>query len=216
MKRFIPVYLFLALLCIPSDGYAISLWQERENSGRESFFSDRRAHRIGDIITVKIVEASTAKTDANTNTKRESTIQDEVKSWVKVVLESTGIIPDIKASKVAHNLLPKIDTSASHEYKSKGKTTRSQKLNASITTRIVAILPNGNYVIEGERSIVVNGEAQEITLTGEIRPEDITGDNTVLSSRIANAKIRYKGTGTVGDKQNKGILEWIFDLAWLF
>ncbi len=216
MKKLGALFILFVLLGPSMDGYAVSLWQAREASGRSSFFTDRRAHRVGDIITVKITEISTAETNADTNTKRESSIKDEVKSWIKLVLNGLGIIPDIKASKISHNLLPKIETTASHEYKSKGKTTRSQKLTASITAKIVAVLPNGDYVIEGQRSVLVNGERQEITLTGEVRPDDIDGDNTVLSSRIANAKIRYKGTGTVGDKQNKGIMEWIFDLAWLF
>ncbi len=216
MKRSGFLFLFFVFFGLAVNAYAISLWEAREASGKTSFFVDRRAHRVGDIITVRITEVSTAETNADTNTKRESSIKDEVKSWIKLVLNGLGIIPDIKASKVSHNLLPKIETTASHEYKSKGKTTRSQKLTASITAKIVAVLPNGNYVIEGQRSVLVNGERQEITLTGEVRPDDIDGDNTVLSSKIANAKIHYKGTGTVGDKQNKGIMEWIFDLAWLF
>ncbi len=196
---------------------ASSLWQAREEMHKGSFFVDRRAHRVGDILTIVVSEISTAETSADTKTKRESTIKDEIKSWIKVVLNGLGILPDIKAYSPQVTNLPKIDTSASHEYKSKGKTTRSQKLTAKIAVKIVEILPNGNYVVEGEKEILVNGERQKVTITGEVRPDDVRDDNTVESYKVANARILYKGTGTVGDKQNnKGLLEWFFDLAWLF
>ena len=205
------------VLIFSTEAMAGSLWMERERMGKGSMFVDRRARRIGDILTIVITETSTAETDADTKTKRESTIKDEVKSWIKVVLNSLGILPDIKAYSVPTTNLPKIDTTASHEYKSKGKTTRSQKFVAKMSAKIIDILPNGIFVIEGQKEIEINGERQYVTLTGEVRPEDITADNTVESSRIANAKISCKGLGTIGDKQNsKGLLEWFFDLAWLF
>ncbi len=215
MKRSIGLVLGLLWLC--SNLFASSLWQAREEMHKGSFFIDRRAHRVGDILTIVVSEISTAETSADTKTKRESTIQDEVKSWVKVVLNKMGILPDIKAFSRQVDNLPNMDVSASHEYKSKGKTTRSQRLTAKIAVKIVEILPNGNYVVEGQKQILVNGERQEVTFTGEVSPEDIRDDNTVESYKVANARIFYKGNGTVGDKQNgKGLLELLFDLAWLF
>ncbi len=214
------VWLYLVVLILGVNwserGLCISLWQERELSGKRSMFVDRKAHRIGDIVTILIQENSSATSDANTDTKRESDIKDEVKSWIKVILNSLGILPDIKALKVVNDYLPKIELSADHQYKSEGTTTRSQKLQARLSAKIVEILPNGNYILEGKQDVLVNGEKQTITITGEVRPDDITSENTVVSSAIANAKIVYSGSGTVGDKQKKGLLEWIFDLAWLF
>ncbi len=209
--------LIAGMFLLMPNVFAVSLWQAREEAHKGSFFVDRRAHRVGDILTIVIDEISTAETSADTKTKRESTIQDEVKSWIKVILNKVGILPDIKVFSPETSNLPKIDTSASHEYKSKGKTTRSQKLTARIAVKIVEILPNGNYIVEGQKEILINGEKQEITITGEVRPDDVRGDNTVDSSNVANARIFYKGKGTVGDKQNgKGLLEYLFDLAWLF
>ncbi len=215
MRKFLFCFVCASLL-LSHMSYAQSLWQAREEMGRTSFFVDRRAYRVGDILTVLIEEKSSAEVVANTKTERDSTIKDEVKSWIKVILNGLGILPDIKAITTAASNLPKIETDASHEYESKGKSTRGQKLTAQITVKIVEILPNGNFVVEGSRQVTVNGENQMITLVGEVRPEDISSDNTILSSKIANAQIFCKGKGVIGDKHKKGILEWLFDIAWLF
>lgn len=95
-----------------------------------------------------------------------------------------------------------------------GSTARGGTLEAKMTTRVVEIFPNGNLRIEGRQRIVINGEDQEIVVSGVVRPRDISPDNTVLSTYVADAEIVFNGTGVVGDKQTPGLLTRLLD--WLF
>ncbi len=207
----------LPLICaVAGNVSAQSLWAVRESSGKGSMFTDRVAHRVGDVVTILIVEESTASATANSDSKRTTDIKDEIKNWVKLILKGSGVLKDIKATPLSTDNLPTLELSAENQYKAEGTTDREQKLNARITAKIIEVLPNGNFLIEGNREVLLNTEKQIITLTGEIRPDDILSDNTVLSSSIANAHIQYSGKGKLGDKHGKGALEWLFDLAWLF
>ncbi len=78
------------------------------------------------------------------------------------------------------------------------------------------VLPNGNLVVQGTREVLVNHEQQFITLTGIARPQDITRDNVVLSTQLADANITIGGLGVVADKQRSGWGTWIFDWIWPF
>jgi flagellar L-ring protein precursor FlgH len=89
-------------------------------------------------------------------------------------------------------------------------------LNATITARIINVLPNGNLMIEGRRNIKVNNEDQEIMLEGTIRPRDISPNNTVNSIYVADARISYSGRGIISDRQSPGWLMNIVDKLWPF
>ncbi|HDG98416.1 MAG TPA: flagellar basal body L-ring protein FlgH, partial [Desulfobacterales bacterium] len=106
--------------------------------------------------------------------------------------------------------------SMSNSFDGSGSTSRDETMTASITARVVEVLPNGNLYIRGTRQIKVNNEVQYITLSGLIRPYDISPDNTVLSSYIADAKIEYTGKGAVSDKQRPGWLMRLLDYVWPF
>ena len=82
-----------------------------------------------------------------------------------------------------------------------------------MTAKIVSVLPGGNYLVEGTRYVEVNDEKQTIEVTGEIRPDDISSDNTVLSSRVANARIKFTGTGPASETAKPGLLTRV--LSWL-
>ena len=97
-----------------------------------------------------------------------------------------------------------------------GETSRDESMTASITARVIDVLPNGTLVIQGSREIKVNNENQRITLSGLIRPVDISPDNTILSSYVANARIEYSGSGSVSDKQRPGWLTRFVDFIWPF
>jgi flagellar L-ring protein FlgH len=81
--------------------------------------------------------------------------------------------------------------------------------------RVIGINENGDLVVAGEQSLEINGEEQLITLSGIVRPRDVTGDNTVLSSRIADARIRFAGEGFVTDQSKPGLLARIFNFLGL-
>jgi len=185
-----------------------SLFRE---SSYDGFFQDLRAHKVGDLVTINIVETSKATKKADTKTARTSSInagidsllgyESKMKSWgVPKAFDNTAMF---KAS-------------MGNKFDGSGSTSRDESMTASITARVVQVLPNGNLVVEGTRKIRVNNETQNITLSGIIRPSDISPDNTVLSSYIADARIDYTGSGPVSDKQRPGWLARIVDFVWPF
>jgi flagellar L-ring protein precursor FlgH len=106
--------------------------------------------------------------------------------------------------------------SMKNSFDGSGETSRNETMTASITARVMEVTPNGNLFIKGTRQVKVNNENQIITLTGLIRPVDVSPDNTVLSSYIADAKIEYTGSGPVSDKQRPGWLLRAIDFVWPF
>ncbi|HEU0265643.1 MAG TPA: flagellar basal body L-ring protein FlgH, partial [Geobacterales bacterium] len=101
-------------------------------------------------------------------------------------------------------------------YDGSGKTTRNENLQASITARIMEVLPNGNLMIEGRRNVKVNNEDQEIVLEGTVRPRDVSANNVVNSIHIADARISYTGKGVVSDRQRPGWLMTLLEKVWPF
>ncbi len=152
-----------------------------------SLYSDRKAHRVGDIVTIIVAESSKAsKSDATQTSKKSGT---------------NGSLSDF----FGLGKLPlKLGIDAGANYSGSGTTTRSDSMDAKISVFIKEILPNGNYLLEGTRNINVNDDMQSITIIGTVRPEDIRPDNTVLSIYLANAEIKYKGQG--GSSQPPGIV----------
>jgi flagellar L-ring protein precursor FlgH len=185
-----------------------SLFQESTYYG---FFQDLRAHKVGDLVTINIVETSKASKKADTNTARTSSIDAGINNLLgyEAKMGSWGV-----PHAFDNNAMVK--ASMANKFDGSGSTSRDESMTASITARVVRVLPNGNLFIEGTRKIRVNNETQNITLSGIIRPSDISPDNTVLSSYIANAKIDYTGKGPVSDKQRPGWLARVLDVVWPF
>jgi flagellar L-ring protein FlgH len=167
------------------------------NQGK-TLFSDHRARSVGDIITIEIVEIAQASNESSTETKKEQSNDISTSgSGALDFMPIAGMNSDIK-----------------NDYSGEGKTSRKGNLKAKITARITNTLPNGNFIIEGSRIVDVNGEKQTTILTGVIRPQDITPQNTVYSYNIADAQITYTGRGAVQDAQRPGIfarfVNWLF------
>ncbi|HVN98156.1 MAG TPA: flagellar basal body L-ring protein FlgH [Syntrophorhabdaceae bacterium] len=182
-----------------------TIW--RGASTTNTIFGDLRARAVGDIITVKIVEVSQASESATTDTKRTSQTTAGINNFLG--LESNNFPSSINPSKF-------IDANTQNDFSGSGATTRTGSLSATITARVVDVLPSGNLAIEGKREIVVNNEKKEILLQGIVRQKDIAYDNSVLSTQIADAKVIYTGIGIVGEKQRPGFLARIFDMFWPF
>lgn len=163
-----------------------------------SLYTDRKAHMLGDVLTVLISEESSASRTAKTYTQK----RDEVATSG----EGTGVLDFIPLFSGG------IDYKNLHD--GTGKTSRQGKLWATITTKVVEVLPNGDLRIEGKKTVLVNQDKEEITLKGLVRHEDIAADNTVLSIYLADAQIEYKGKGAVDAGQKKGIILRILD--WFF
>jgi flagellar L-ring protein precursor FlgH len=161
-------------------------------------FADRIARSVGDVITVLIVENSSASATARTNTKSEYDASIEA--------GGTGALDFIP--------LLSGEGSTSSEHKGDGRTVRQGTLRSTITANVIEVLPNGYLRISGEKSVIINGEKQLTVVSGVIRREDITPANTIYSDLIADAQITFKGKGVLGAVERPGIIARIFD--WIF
>jgi flagellar L-ring protein precursor FlgH len=102
------------------------------------------------------------------------------------------------------------------EHTGKGSIQRSDRVSGQLPARVVKVLDNGNMIIEGRRAVLVNDETQTFTLSGVIRPQDVTAGNTVLSSQIADAEIQMVGRGILSEAQRPGIIYRFLDWLRLF
>lgn len=183
----IAVLVLVLLLAGQSIAGAASLW-----SDQGSLFSDRKAHGVGDILTIVISESSSATRSGNSSNSKSGSTSVSAGSGFLKFIGSAGA--DGKDS-----------------FKSDGSITNTNKVSGRITVQVTAVKPNGNLVVSGTQSIRQNGEEQKITITGEVRPDDVSADNAVLSSDVANAQLRIDGKGPIANKQRQGILTQIFN-----
>ncbi|MFZ2619917.1 MAG: flagellar basal body L-ring protein FlgH [Alphaproteobacteria bacterium] len=168
-----------------------SIWQP----GNRQFFKDSRANKVGDIITIVVSENAEAETEANTETKRDTDMRADVDNLANLegLLKARHILDPL-----TNNLL---DTDSQKSYKGEGKTDRKDTLTANIAAVVTQVLPNGYMVVQGKREVVVNYELQDLQIQGIIRPEDVGSDNTIESSKIAEARIFYAGRGVIDETQ---------------
>jgi flagellar L-ring protein FlgH len=170
------------------------------------FYADKKALRVGDIITVRIVESAQASNTADTDLSRSSSANASFSTFF-------GKKKFLNLFKLGEDLLT---TSSENNHQGAGSTTRSGELTATMTAVVRDVLPNGNLVVQGTREVLVNHEQQFITLTGIVRPLDVDRDNVVLSTQLADASITIGGLGVVADKQRSGWGTWFFDFVWPF
>ena len=173
-------------------------------------YRDSRACRVGDILMVEIVETSSGEKNARTKTERESSISAGVsqffglEKWLSK--KNANFIPSDKS----------LEVDLKNDFEGTGSTERNSTVTATISARIIEVTMEGNLVIQGYREIRVNNETQFLTLTGLVRPRDVTPDNSVKSTNIADARIEYSGTGVISDKQQPGWMARGVDILWPF
>jgi len=174
-----------------------SLWR----NGSRAFFKDQRAHQIGDILTVTVNFADKANIANETQRSRANT-------------EDSGITNFFGQNKILSVPVPgrifTADSTASSD--GKGSVQRQEALTTNIAGVVTQVLPNGNLVIEGKQEIRVNFEMRELIVAGIVRPEDIQSDNTIDSSKIAQARISYGGRGQITDVQQPRYGQQVLDV----
>jgi flagellar L-ring protein FlgH len=184
----------------PADPRASgSLWQ----TGAHGFFHDPRATRVGDVLTVTISIADAA-TLSNT-TSRSRTNSDDAN-----LTNFFGLEKYLAASSIDPANVVKMGSDTSNV--GAGSVARSETINLTLAALVSQILPNGNMVISGHQQVKVNGELRDLQISGIVRTEDITSDNTVDLSQIAEARLSYGGQGTVSDVQQPRIGSQLFDI----
>ena len=183
--------LALAVFCM-GPARAQSLWSNTSTS----LYSDDTARLVGDIVTIIVSETTRASTDASTDVSQDVQMDSGA---------GTGILG---------KLFEQFGIQSNDQYTAEGTTDKSGTLITTISAEVMEVLPTGNLYIEARRSIVINEETQMVVLSGVIRPRDISGNNTIVSSKISDAQITYTGRGPIARRQRPGILNKIFN--WIF
>src|ERR1700731_928789 len=177
---------------------ANSLWR----NGSRSFFKDQRAHQIGDLLTVTVNITDQANFANETQRSRKSTEDSGITAFLgSNLLTGTNILPG--------RLLTADSTSSAD---GKGSIQRQETLQTNIAAVVTQLLPNGNLVVEGKQEVRVNFEKRELIVAGIVRPEDIQSDNTIDSSKIAQARIAYGGHGQITDVQQPRYGQQVMDV----
>jgi flagellar L-ring protein precursor FlgH len=182
-----------------------SIWQPASAGLVEDF----KARGKGDTVTIVITEQASASKSATTSTDRTTAVSAGIPNLLGYEAKLAKLNKWIDVEKL-------LSADTSSKYDGSGSTTRKENLNATITALIVDVLGNGNFLIEGRRNVKVNNEDQIIVLEGIIRPKDISADNIIYSTQIADARISYSGKGIISDRQKPGWLMNILDYIWPF
>jgi flagellar L-ring protein precursor FlgH len=163
-----------------------------------SLFSDQKAFKVGDVLTIIVVEVSSAESKAERDASRSGNINGSVSGS-----GALGFIPETGFS-----------IGTGNEFKGQGSTSTRGTVKAKLSARIVKVDSTGNLVIEGKRIVNVNGDAQIIKIKGVVRPSDVNWDNTVYSYNIADAEIELTGKGMIYRNQSPSwitrLLHWLF------
>ena len=178
--------LLSALVLISGQAYAY-----------ESLYSDIRATKVGDVVTVIILEKTLASNTSKITTGKETKIGANAE-------EGTGALDFIPGLSMSGNI--------SKQHEGTGTTERKGTIVGKMAAVVVDVLENGNLVIRGEKEIVINDEKETLILTGIVRPNDISTENVVYSTDIANTKIIYKGKGIVSSGAKPSLLTRIISL----
>lgn len=175
------------------------------NPGTANFlFEDRRASRVGDLITVSLVENTKAQKKADTKIKKE----DETDVSPPLLFGRTN--PLINGGKFGFET----DIEATRDFKAESDSKQSNALTGTVTVMVVQVMPNGNLVVRGDKWVNINTGEEFVRLSGIVRPQDISPDNMVLSTRVANARITYSGTGQMAEANSRGWLSRFFSTEW--
>ncbi len=177
-----------------------------------ALFVDARAYRVNDVVVVRVEEVADAARSANTDTTH--------KSWGGGGVSGVPVLGPLLQPLLPGVTLPASDIAgrvdADNGFEGSGSTGRSERLQATVSTIVKAVMPNGNLFVEGHRVILVNQEEHHLYVSGVVRPIDIDDGNAIDSSRIAEAQIEFVGQGVVTDAESPGWLARVGSFLWPF
>ncbi len=182
------VFLVIGVLASPAL-QANSLWSD----DAADMYRDKDEFSQGDLITVEIDEAASAIQDADSDASQSSDVE---------LQQGQGLLSFINPFSAGYSTSESAD----------GITQRSGSLQADITVQVEDVKENGNMRVIGDKAITINDETQIIELSGVIRPDDVTAENTIDSRFVADPEIKYEGEGLIGDKQDSGLINQLFNL----
>ncbi len=179
-----------------------SLWLSKANSGN-SIFADRTAGRVGDILTIVVDESSSISSTNSKTTNESGGIDASVQSFFYTGLGTLngGEYPDLRITGPGSN------------HTGGGNITTAQSVSSRASVLVIDRLPNGNLIIEGARELSVAGETRYIIIRGIVRRDDITPNNTVMSSQIASAHVEFLDKGAIAAAQKQGWIAQLLNVA---
>lgn len=184
------VLALVLLLAATTAASAQSLYDEKTF---RPLTADNKAFRIGDVLTVQVIENATASANADTGTRRGNNV--------------TAQLSRPKLGPVA------VGVATSGDFDGGGSTARAGKLLAQLSVTVREVLANGDLRVAGQQLLLINDEQQRIDLEGRVRPQDISDGNVVASSRLADARINYAGQGDLADRQRpawwRKVIDWL-------
>lgn len=164
-----------------------------------NLFQDGKAYRVGDLLTIVLEERTNAQKRASTSTSKD---------------QSIGFgAPNLFGSPVQLGSKDVLSASVSqgNEFSGDGSSSQSNSLSGNVTVFVSEVLPNGNLIVRGEKQLTLNQGSEYVRFSGIVRPSDVKPDNTVLSTRVANAEIVYSGEGSMADSNRMGWLARFFN-----
>jgi len=187
----------------PESAGANSLWR----NGSRAFFKDQRAAKVGDILTVDISIKDSAQLQNDTSRSRNGTTTGGITSAFGLQQKLADVFPG------AVDPTSLIDAEGASSAKGTGSVKRAETVDLVVAAVVVQTLPNGNLVIAGRQQVKINAEMRELTVSGVIRPQDISADNTIKHTQIAEARIDYGGRGDISAMQRPRWGQRILDVA---
>ncbi len=189
-KKIFAIILTAAFLAAPNFAGAKSLWVD---NGSWGLFADKKARNVGDILTIVINESTTqTASKSRSNSKSGST--------------------NLNAGTGIFHFLAAAAASGSDEFTAEGSATDTSRFSGRVSVTVVEVMPNDNMIVEGTQSIWQNRDEHKITFRGIVRRDDVTMDNTVPSTKVADATVKFDGKGPLNAKQRQGILTQIFNI----
>jgi len=192
---------------------ANSLWNDGDN-----IFTDRKARNLNDIVVINIVESLSGSGTADTKTNRSSSgdygLEELLGMDKSFDLHKSPFLKGFYDE--AGTFIPSVKGSAESDFSGKGDTNREGELIATVSARVVEVMPNGNLVLAARKELTINDEKQILVFSGIARPDDIEADNSIFSSKVADARVYYVGDGVINDKQKPGWLVRAMDKVWPF
>ncbi len=199
---FDPAHLVALLVAFQvTSAVADSLW--KSDTSPSSMFADKKARRVGDIVTIVVQQVNSATRNNNTSTSKQTSVDASIASFLYGPAAS-GLL-------TKGGTYPAMSFSGKNTYAGGGQINNAETITDQVAVRVIDVLPNGNLVVEGRRHTAFSDEKQDAVLRGTIRSDDILANNTIYSYNVADASIQFVSHGTITDAQRKGWFNRVWD-----
>ncbi len=176
-----------------------------------ALYEDIRAHQVGDILTIILSENTNASKKASTSTKKDTSLEMANPTLLGGALSFS--LPRPFGNSLKNRSL-ETSVSSAAAFDGEGDSAQSNSLTGNVTVTVAEVLPNGNLIVQGQKRMTINQGEEFVRFSGIVRPADINPDNTVLSGKVANARIAYVGEGMLADANSQGWLGRFFNGKW--